>query len=169
VRIIGGRWAIEGCIVESSRARGRSSRDRSRRASSSLLITLGGSLELRASQIRDCRKGVHLQDTATSAQCGELTVRGCRFVNCAVAIESAGGHLDVRGTAFEGNDVALRLDASVSGTAAANTLDGPCFGRFSRPLSFCCRGNTFAAEGDSDVTQESEGDSSEEGAAPPEH
>ncbi len=80
------------------------------RASGSIILRHVASLELRRCTIRDCAIGVLLDRQET-----RLTAVECRFINTKEAVSTRrGGAVHLERCRFERNDVALRLDETVS-------------------------------------------------------
>ena len=107
--VLGGHWVLEDCVVESSRGE--------QRACAGVVVRNGARVELRGCTITGCSTAALL----SSAQ-SRLLARGCTFGNTRAAVASErGGHIEVRGCAFEAKtDVALRLAPDTTGDVAQN-------------------------------------------------
>jgi hypothetical protein len=125
VTVTGGKWALEGCEVLSSRA--------PNRACVGVVLRNASSAEVLNCLIRDCSAAVLLSSTRA-----HLLARGTSLLNARAAIESVrAGVLDVQECTFEvgTNDVGLRIAHDTAGVVCANRVLGPgsLWGRLAPP------------------------------------
>ena len=141
VTILGGRWALEGCEVASSRA--------PNRACAGVVLRNVSSVEVTRCTITGCSSAVLL-----SSAHARLIARATSFANARHVIEAIrGGHIDVQRCTFGtgANDVGMRIAADTAGVVRANSVNGggTLWGRIEPPVAM-----QYAEQGDEDAHEE---------------
>jgi len=145
VFVRGGSWHLTNCHITSSR--------RNNRSVTAIQIRENGCLRLDACTVTRAAHACEIDRGWCTLVCNDCTFSDTK----AAVITRGGGCVVIERSTFSGNDQALKLDDLVHGHAEQNVLDGSMFGRWARPESFRCRGNTYPeTASDADESEEDE-------------